>query len=179
MNRNVSIVLLVTGIAGLALGLWVLLLSEDTPPEVPYRPPAETPAADQESETPPLMPTPSDPPPPPEDEGLQPLPPPEDPEPKKPDPAPVDEAAAIVKMKAKLEGCVFSLKVDDLTVSAALGLIAALAGVEINTNLADADRLEGKVSFAFDETPVLDALDFVCQVKGLAYEVGPRGIVIK
>jgi hypothetical protein len=96
-----------------------------------------------------------------------------------PAPAPVDEAAAIAKMKATLEGTTFTLEVNSMDVRSALNLIAKLADVEINTNLADSDRLDRKVSFKFDSVGILDGLEFICQMTGLKHEVGPRGIVIK
>jgi len=98
---------------------------------------------------------------------------------KKPAPPARTEEAAIATMKATLEGTSFNLEVKELSIRAALDLLAKLTDVEINMNLADSAKLDQKISFSFASTPILDAIEFICQMRGLKYEVGPRGIVIK
>jgi len=176
---RILIVVLALIIAFSLAGGAFLVLSGDAEPPPPTPVGGPDPFADSWGDPVPYVPGPALPPAvDPPDADPEPVEGPSAPE-GKPTESAVDREAAIATMKATLEGTTFSLTVEDLDVRAALGLIAALADVEINTNLADSAKLDGKVGFSFDGVGILDALEFICQMMGLKHEVGPRGIVIR
>ncbi|MEN8152252.1 MAG: hypothetical protein ABFS86_20710 [Planctomycetota bacterium] len=179
MNRNVAVLLFVVGLVALVLGIWIVMQSGGEPADIPTDPPPAPDVVEGE-DIPDVHPghDPKDPAPPPAEEPPAPDAGPA-PEPEAPPTPAVDDAGAVEKMKAQLDGVTCSLSVNDLEVSAALGMIAALAGVEIDTSQADADKLAQKVSFSFDEAEILDAVELVCTTKGLEYEIGPDGIIVR
>jgi hypothetical protein len=130
--------------------------------------------------------------PPPKDsstEPPEPTPKPEDPKPEGPPAegqsaeekpekaAPVeDEKAAIARVRGDVEAAVFSMTVSNVTIREALEKLSKETGIAIDVNRLSSEVLEGKISFSFDETPLADALQFICAIKGMKYEIGPRGI---
>jgi hypothetical protein len=137
--------------------------------------PRSDPAAENPySETPEPMPPAEDPKP---EEAPADEPPPEE-EPEKPVPI-EDEKAAIARVTADLESAVFSLSVSNVTIRDAFEKLSKETGIAIDVNRLSNETLEKPIAFSFDETPLADALEFICGVKGLSYEIGPRGIAIK
>lgn len=182
MNRNVATVLLVVGTAALCAGIWVVWTAGGEPEDTPSEPPREGSIGPEGEDISDWHPghEPLDPPPPPPP-AVEPDPPAESPpsEPETPAAKPADPEAEAAKMRARLDGTTFTLEVNDLEVSAALGLVARLAGVEIDSSQADAHKLAKKISFSFDGAGVVDAIEFICQMTGLEHDVDGKGIVIR
>jgi hypothetical protein len=135
-----------------------------TPPPLPET--ADGPA-------PPAMPLPEAAPADPTEEGKPP-----EPEPAAA-PKAADTAAAITWMKKNLETRTFSFSVKGIRLEEALKLVAAFYDMEVDTSALSEDQLDQEVAAEFDEVTGADALQFLCDVTNLEYEVGPRGVTIR
>ena len=82
-------------------------------------------------------------------------------------------------MQEDLESRTFSLSVTNLKLKSALDLVAALLNIEIDTSELSPDDLDQLISMEFDEVQATDALEFICTLKGLSYEVTSRGVAIR